>query len=140
MRIFLIIIAVFISSSMYSQIIGDTLITVKQLIDEPPCEVGRDLLLYCTDDEDKIIYNFNSQGHVYQITKFIYSDSLRKSQRNLENKLNEFKMEFNVEPFIKDKKYTFFYSESHSISFSTYSNEKGFFLVEVEFDYDLSLK
>lgn len=140
MRAFLIITAIFISSSLYSQIIGDTLFTVKQLIDEPPCEVGRDILVYCKNYEDKIIYGFNSQGHVYQITKFIHTDSYRESKRILEKKVNEFKNEFNVEPFIKDEKYTFFYSDSHSISFSTYSNDKGFFLVEVEFDYDLSLK
>jgi|TARA_B110000908_G_C9946541_1_gene310622 hypothetical protein len=140
MRIFLIIIALHISSSVYSQIIGDTFITVKQLIDEPPCEVGRDLLLYCINDKDKIIYSFNSQGHVCQITKFIYTGSYRESQRILEKKLNEFKMEFNLEPFIKDEKYTFFYNDSHSITFNTYSDEKGFFLVEVEFDYGLNLK
>ena len=49
-------------------------------------------------------------------------------------------MEFNVEPFIKDEKYTFFYNDYHSITFNTYSDEKGFFLVEVEFDYGLNLK
>lgn len=140
MRIFHIVIALFISTSAYSQIIGDTFSTVNQLIDEPPCEVGRDLLLYCMNNKDRIAYSFNSQGHVCQITKFIYADSYTESQRKLEKKLKEFKMEFNAEPFIEDEKYLFFYNDSHSISFYTSSYDKGFFLVEVEFDYDLCLK
>lgn len=139
MRASIIVIALFINFSVCSQIIGDTFGAVKQLNDESPCEVGKNLLLYC-HNKDKIAYGFNSQGHVCQITKFIYAENYRDSQRILENKLNEIKREFNVEPLIKDGKYSFFYNDSHSLLFHTISNDKGFFLVEVEFDYDLSLK
>lgn len=140
MRIPIIVTALLLSSSIKSQIIGDTFSTVKQLINEPPCEVDRNLILYCLNNNDKIAYGFNSQGHVCQITKFISAYSYRESQSILENKVNELKREFNVEPYIRDGKYTFYYNDSHSIMFFTTSNENEYFLVEVEFDYDLSLK
>jgi hypothetical protein len=129
-----------LNNIVFSQIIGDTRSTVKQLHSDIPCDLQKDFLVYCLSNQSKIIYTFNDYGYVYQITRFYNLRSYHEAKNALNKKVLDFKNKHNVEPIVSDGRYTYYYNDSHSITYSNFSNELGFFLVEVEFSADLYQK
>ncbi|MDB9755889.1 hypothetical protein OAB20_06355 [Winogradskyella sp.] len=138
MKQLLLFVLLFIAKSTFGQMIGDTKSSVIQLQQGTPCESGNDFLIYCLSGKDRVLYNFNRSGYLYQITRLSFASNYRSVQNFLSTKLKEFKSKYNAEPLIDGNKYIYFYDDSHSIVFSIVSNEIGYYFSEVEFNINLS--
>ena len=102
------------------QIIGDHISTVRELEDATLCSSSQNALLYCPTDATKTSYGFNRAGYVHSITKFTIYKTYSQAQSALNTRLSE----FDIDPYVSNGYYTFFYSDDHQLSF-TIKNTPG---------------
>lgn len=135
-----IIFIIFILLSHYpllGQILGDTRATVKEIQNYNPCESTKKTLIFCPNEKDKIVYDFNSRNYLYQISKFTYVSSVVKLREMLELKVKEYKKKYNANPIEGKGNYIFYITDSHSISFSIEHINNDYYFQEIEFNYGI---
>jgi hypothetical protein len=112
------------------QIIGDNILTVRELEEAPPCERNESVLLYCHTVAAKTSYMFNREGYVHSINKFTSYNTFDQAQYALDARLSE----FDAEPYVTNGYYHFFYSDDHQLVFTIQHNQESrvFVLSETE--------
>ena len=133
MKYFIIIAIFFQVNNTYAQMVGDTRSTILELESSDPCETRSNVLLYCLQGQDRIIYTFNSNGYCGSIMKITFV-SREKAEGILANKLSSHK----TKPYVSGNKYTFFFGDSDIITYSVDSDRQyGVFFYELVANADL---
>lgn len=133
MKYLVILAFLFQVNTTYAQMVGDTRSTIRELETNDLCETRSNVLLYCPQGQDRIIYTFNSKGICAQIMKVQFV-SQEKAESMLANKLKSHKSK----PYISGNKYTFFLGDSKTIFYAIdRDREYGVFFYEVEAVADL---
>jgi hypothetical protein len=133
MKYLIIVALLFQVNNTYAQMVGDTRSTILGLESRAPCETRSNVLLYCLQGNDMIVYTFNSNNYCGSIMKINFV-SRGKAEDILANKLSS----HNTEPYVSGNKYTFFLGDSRTIVYCIDSDRQyGVFFYELEANVDL---
>ena len=113
--------------------LGDTRSAILELESTAPCEIRANKLLFCYKEKNMISYSFNSKNYCGSITK-LTSVSKSEAELLLAKKLSL----YSTKPHVSGNRHTFFFSDSHMISYSIVNQEEfGVFFEETEINTDI---
>lgn len=133
MRNIILVILLFEINYIHAQMIGDTRTTIIELNQNLPCEENSEVIMYCINGNDRLMYHFNNKGYCVMISD-VKSLSLSEAKALLVKKLSLHENK----PYIRDNKYTFFYENGRQkLYYIDYLEPFGYVFYETEAYPDL---